>query len=265
MRLSKLLFIGVFCVCHAGFAREIQMMDSLPAGMIYPVPVGILFPGFNIAAGVNPAALPTAAQNTTAMQTMYSPPLQNGQTDSVFSSIASSNGTSAAGAGLIATYDPNNRAIGGEAFGGAGFKFDKVSLGIAVRDENVTSSQSPDVDLGFLFRSDKSGPCAGFVLYHTNTSAQLDFGLGFHKEHSYAFEVNFLLPQFNQWGLSSFNYTTVFSATIYSGIFGFYFRSVSSSQSFATLGILAQLSQKLSLIVEWTNPSILNTGFTINF
>jgi hypothetical protein len=78
-------------------------------------------------------------------------------------------------------------------------------------------------------------------------------------------EVNFLLPQLDQLTFQNLKVTTLFSSTVYAGIFGLYLQMVSSTDTNATVGILVDLSKHVSAIIEYTTPNKLNAGFTLNF
>ncbi len=193
------------------------LVSSMPVGRIFPDPGGILFPGFGIAAGVNPAAIPLMGRGT-AVEAAVTPAIQSGDPNGLFASAT--NAGSSFGLGL--GYDGS--LLGGHltngVFGGLGYNFDPLSVGVAVRDPDISQSGQASADIGFEYET-KSELTLGAVLYNVNHNAQADVGIGTKGGKKYNLEADVLLPPFNNFGSNDFLGTL--SASVVPGMIGFHF------------------------------------------
>jgi len=230
----------------------------LPTAQAFPTTGGILFPGLDVAAGVNSAALPLLGK-ATAFQVAVSPPLQTGDPLGGFAGLATSNKKFGLGAGYLGSKNPGSSITHG-IFVGGGYDLDPVALGVQIRDLNIQSGVNPGVDLGMILGSGH-GTEFGVVLYDVNTSARMDLGVGF-ADKRYNVEANLLLPRF-----SNFNsdYVLTAAATVNASIFAMYFRvSYFTQPNFweETFGGLAWISPKWNVLVQLTTSRTLTAGLT---
>jgi hypothetical protein len=188
-RLLLLLIVGIFT--SSLFAKPIA--NPLPVGLIGASPVGLIFPGFNIAGSVNPAALPS--DRATGIALAVTPEGSAGTTRG-FGSIATTDKKIGIGAGYLGTYTPTSSAsnlLTHAAFAGLGFRMDSVQLGASVRNRALQTSGYPtEVDFGFLYTNDSV--TFGGVAYAANTNLQPGFGIGYKRGKTSHIEANILMP-----------------------------------------------------------------------
>ncbi len=237
-------------------------MSPLPTAHIYPIPVGILFPGFNVAAGVNAAALPLMGKGT-SVQGAYLPALSSGDPNGYFGSVAMASKTFGFGIGLLGSKSGSTTT--NSLFTGAGFHTDNVAFGLGLRDPNVHGGFNPEVDAGVIVGGDK-GLTFGFNLYHLQASPRLAAGLGFIQGRKYNLEANVLLPSF-----SNFNkdYVITASASIFADdVIGFNFCEsyyTINNTFLHTIGVLVWVSQHVNLIAQFTSQRTLAAGLSVVF
>lgn len=186
------------CLVAAAFlfastSRAESVENAFPIMRFHPETVGLLYPGFNVAGGVNPAALPSAGRGT-AIQAGFSP---GGSDDSrVFTSVAHS----ADNLGVSGGYQ--GRIFGGamahDAFLGVGGTFGNFGLGLGLRESDLAGGMNPSVDAGILVELKVVD--FGLVFYDLNGSPRLGIGVGSRSGGSFALEGNVLLPHFNNLG-----------------------------------------------------------------
>lgn len=253
--------LGLLLLCCTVFPAHAKTgyVHEMPTARIAPAPVGLVFPGFNVAAGVNPAALATM-ESATAFQAAVTPPLQSGDPFGLFGSIASS--IKSFGIGLGVDHYSGGGASSTGLFAGGGVQFRSLSFGFGLRDNDIGSSFSPGIDLGLLIGRQKAGLSGGAVFYDVNHAAQLGVGLGYDMDKKLLVEGNVVFPPFNG---SGGGYTLTGSATIYVSDVGLYFRSsyfTAPKTTSHTLGLLAWITRSVNLIFQFTTDRTITLGAT---
>lgn len=234
--------------------------NPLPSAMIFPSPVGILFPGFNVAAGVNPAALPLPGK-ANSVQLAYTPSLRRGDDSSVFAGAAIAKKGLGVGLGYQRTQTSSTKIQG--IFGGVGFAMDSMSFGLGLRDSQVDGGFSPNVDIGFIVGNQKNGKGVSFggVFYNLDHYPQMALGIGYGNVKRYNLEANILMPPFDYLGTGYYIFTL--SATLRAEFLSLYFRSSypTRTDNFThTLGIAAQVMQNLNVFAQFTPSRTLTFG-----
>lgn len=209
----------LFTLTASGFAKAGKIMSPFPSARMYPQPVGILFPGFNVAPGVNAAALPTSGKGTAA-QAAYGPPIRSGDPMQFFGSLSTASKDLGIGFGYMGSKASGQNVVSG-AFGGFGYVFDSISLGLGVRDLNLADGFRPDVDIGFIMGT-KGELTFGVVAYHINENAQICVGVGTGGKKKFNIEANVTLPPLHT---NYQPYILTVSASLTPGIVGVHFRS----------------------------------------
>jgi len=238
-------------------------ISPLPTDQIFPTPVGILFPGFNVAAGVNPAALPLAGKMT-SVQASYTPSLASGDASSMFGGLAAAKKGLGVGIGTQRVETSGGSVQG--IFGGAAFSFDTVSIGLGLRDGNLSGGYNPNVDIGFIVGDQKSGRSLSFggVLYNLDRYPQLAIGIGYGNVKRYCLEANLLMPPFEQ--LSTSYYIISLSATLRAEFLLLYFRSSYQTRflNFShTLGVGFQVLEHLNLFAQYSPDRTVSAGLNV--
>lgn len=236
-----------------------NLTNPLPAGVIYPTPVAIVYPGFNIAAGVNAAAL-TSGKRATAGLLAAAPPLQSGDPTSYIASIATSSNRLGWSVGYLGSQATSGLSHG--MFAGVGFSLAPLSFGVGLRDTDMSGGFNPNVDFGSKFELGKDWAMAA-VIYNLDQSPGASFGLGYSRRKKEAVEVNFLMPTF-----SSSDYAVTVAATVYTGRFGTTFRTsyFLTSKTFShTLGGLIWVTPNFNFLLQLTSPRTLTAGITYVF
>ena len=231
--------------------------NALPAGVTFPTPVGILYPGLNVAAGVNAAALP-GGKKVTSLQLAGAPALSDTDSTSYFGSLAFSNTNLGWSVGYTGS---SGTTLTNGMFAGVGFNLGRINLGIGLRDTDLSGGFSPNVDIGLKIDMGKDFTF-GAVAYtmDTTSASQYAIGLGYGHRRKDNVELNVLTPA----GGGS-DYAMTFAATVYTGRFGTNFRTsyFMGSQSFShTLGALYWLGEKLNVMLQLNTPKTLTVGLT---
>jgi hypothetical protein len=223
-----------------------------------PTPVGILFPGFNIAGAVDPAAL-ASGPAITSIQVAGAPPLSSGDPGSYFTSLS----TNAKNIGWSVGYDGS---IDGPTtvhhlFSGVGFDLGPVAFGIGLEGP-IRGGFNPRADGGIIFHLSDIVHF-GLSAFNVNNSVQTTIGIGLTHKKQDSVEFDVTLPPFN---LPNGGYIGTFSATIYMGqYFGTNFRTSihTETKDFdATLGGLVWILPSVNFALEITSPRQLTTAFT---
>ncbi len=259
---ATLLLLFSFLGLNTAYGANGFLGNALPMGLIYPTPVGILFPGFNIAAGVNAAALPNGKKGT-AFEAAVAPSLQSGDSTTSMASIATSSQNIGWSLGYTNTMGSGAMAHG--LFSGVGFKLGGVQLGMGLRGV-LSNGFSPSVDAGMLFHLSQDW-VFGAVGYGLDSSPQVAIGLGVGHARKDNVELNLLMPAFGSSSVTK-TYLATFSATVYAGAFGTIFRSTydTTAKSFSeTLGAMIWVGQDLNFALELTTPRTLTVAFTYVF
>jgi hypothetical protein len=241
-----------------GFFSVASLASPFPLAQFYPTPVGILYPGFSVAGGVNPAALPTAGEGS-ALQLGFSG--ADGEENQAFGGLTHSNTRVGMGVGYQANLV--NSGVVHNAFAGLGAKFQVLSLGIALRDYDLSAGISPSVDAGLIVKL--KGVEVGFVFYQLETQARMAIGIGTRQEGSYALEANVLLPPFSY--LDS-NYLLTVSAQLEVKKVTAYFRTsyYTASQYLShTLGLGVRVSKSVHLGLQYSTPRRIGGAITVHF
>lgn len=235
-----------------------NLPNPLPAGDIYPTPVGILFPGFNVAAGVNAATL-ASGKRQTAAQVTGAPALRSGDSTTYLASLATSSNKLGWSIGYLGS---SGTTMTHGIFAGVGFYLNPVSFGVGLRDTDIMSSGfdfSPNVDVGTKIEIGKDFAIGG-VVYGLDGTMGASVGFGYGRKKKENIELNVLLPS-----LSGTDIAATFAATVYTGRFGTTFRTTYyiTTQAFShTLGGLIWFTSNVNLLVQLTSPSSLSAGLT---
>jgi hypothetical protein len=235
-------------------------MTALQLGAVYPDPAGILFPGLATAAGINAAALGNS--KGTVIQAAYGPPMQAGDDHHYFASLATAKKGFGFGLGVDGYSSSGGGATNG-VFAGIGFNLERVALGIAVREADISNSFTPSVDIGALF-GEGQGVRFGFVFHNLETSPQLDLGLGWDGGKKYNLEFDVQLPPF---GSGGGGLGMSLGANIFIQSFSFLFQSnynTASGNFSHILGIAVWLNQSVNLGVQFTTPRLWTIGLTLS-
>ncbi len=249
-------FLTAFVLSTAAYA---EVNNAFPAGRFYPDPVALVYPGFNVAGGVNAAALPSAGRGT-ALQATYSPGGGSG-TNQAFASVAHSGGNMGFNAGYQMNSGGGSDAHG--VFAGLGANFSNFNVGLSLREYDVASNFSPNVDVGMVVELKVID--LGIVFYDLSGVTRLGVGVG-NRSSQYNVEANVLLPPFS--ALTS-NYLFTLSAQLELGnSAGVHFRtSYETGTEFIshTLGLGVFVTKELQLIAQYSTPSRFQGGMTIVF
>jgi len=257
-----LLLLFTFLGLNTAYGAGNFLGNALPVGLIYPTPVGILFPGFNIAAGVNAAALPNGKKGT-ALEIAAAPSLKSGDSTSGLVSIATSSQNIGWSLGYTNTTTDSTMTHG--LYSGVGFKLGDVQLGMGLRGA-LSNGFTPSVDAGMIVHTSQT-LVLGAVGYNLDSAPQVAVGIGVGHAKKDNVELNVLTPPFGN-SLAVKTYLVTFSATVYTGAFGTIFRSSydTTAGSFSeTLGALIWLGQDVNFALELTTPRTLTAGFTYVF
>lgn len=243
------------------FGKE-MFNAGLPVHNVFPTVQGILFPSMLTAAGVNPAALPQRGKSLTALGINYSPP-PNGQDHQYSVDIASGNKTMGLGGGYLGSLGDNpSNGI----FLGGGFKAASTSLGLGLRDTNINDGFVPQSDLGII--ANGTDLSYGVVLYHMESSPQLDFGIGLGKDKNYNFEINVLLPPMATAFREGAAYTLTAATTVYAGIFGLSFTSsytTSPPEVSQAVSLLVWVFKNMAVTIQYRSPNRSYYGLIATF
>jgi hypothetical protein len=234
----------------------------MPAGRIFPDPGGILYPGFSVAAGVNPAAIPLMGKGT-AIQTAVTPSLQSGDPNELFASATTAKGSFGMGVGYEGSL--MNGQVTNGAFGGIGYNFDPLSVGVAVRDPNVSQSGTAAADIGFEYET-KNEITLGAVLYNVNQNTQADIGIGTKSGKKYNLEANLLLPPFNS--LSNGGYLATVAASVVPGAIGFHFSTsydTGAKDLYYTVAAAAFIGDNFNVILQYATNRQATAALTVVF
>ncbi len=260
--LAVLLLLFSFLGLNTAYGGSNFLGNAMPIGIIYPTPVGILFPGFNIAAGVNAAALPNGKKGT-AMEVAAAPALKSGDSNSGMASIATSSQNIGWSLGYTNTTTNGDMTHG--LFSGVGFKLNNLQLGMALRG-NINNGFNPNVDAGMILHVSQDW-VVGAVAYNLNNTPQAALGVGIGHPRKDNVEINVLTPAYGSSAVPA-TYLATFSATVYTGAFGTLFRTTydTTGHDFtATLGALVWLGQDVNAGIELTTPRTLTFGITYVF
>lgn len=258
--MSRLVLLGVLSVFSSAVFAE-SMVNPFPAGRVFPQPVGILFPSFNVAPGVNASSIP-ANNRGTAVAAAVSPTTNSANAMQYFGSAASSSSTFGGGVSYIGSSYAGSMTHGAAA--GLGYSFETFSLGLGARDLDVKSGWDPSVDASLMLLALKDF-IAGAVFYNLNQATQLDLGIGVKSGQRYNVEVNLLLPPFSDLGGG---YTATVSAAIFVEPFGLHFRSSYNTayKDFShTIALGAWVSKVIHIAAQFTTPRTFTFGLTALF
>lgn len=217
MHLRFVALLTLAMVSPAVFADAIK--NAFPVATIYPSSVGILYPGFSVAAGVNGAAIPKAARGT-AVQVGYAPPLRSWQSHGLFGSVAHAKGSFGVGAGYTGAIDGTGAFTHG-AFAGAGYNIDTFSFGMSVREDNLAAGISPEIDAGLIAETKFFD--LGLAFYRLNYSPNMAIAIGTRSGSRMNLELNVLMPPF--YDMAGGDYQITLSAQLDVGLIGVYFRT----------------------------------------
>lgn len=239
-------------------------IPSAPTALIYPDPGGILFPGFQVAAGTNPASL-TYFEKAKSLQAAYSPALTHDDGHGYFGSFAYGSKNFGLGLGVSGRYLNRNNTNG--VFLGSGYRFQKVALGLAIRDPRLSGSFSPNVDLGLMFGEGK-GLTLGLVVYDIDNSGRMDLGVGFSGGKKFNVEANLLFPSFSRLSDSHSDYRVLVSANIFMDFLAVTLQSgyFTHLKEFShTCAITAWFTEWLNLILQYHTPRTWTLGTSLVF
>jgi hypothetical protein len=256
-RFIKWVFILTVC----SIARSETGIDSIsPITQFYPQPIGLLYPGFNVAAGVNPAAIPSSG-NGTAIQAGFSPAPSGGEAHRLFGSVAHKTSNFGFGAGYQG--ELLNGTLVHNAFVGLGANFGKFNVGLGLRDYNLRTGISPAVDVGLTIELKIID--FGVVFYSLETSPRIGVGIGTRSGSSFNLEANILLPPLNNLGSS---YLATVSAQFAIQRITAYLRTTYDT-GFRTLshsvGLGGWVMKQAHLGAQYSTPNRIESALTVTF
>lgn len=258
---------GIFLVLvgstSLSWAASSTAITPLPTAFPFPNAVnGIIFPGFNLAGGVNPAALPLAGK-AGSLQLAYGPALRQGDNNHAFGGLAIAKKGIGIGLGYHRNDGPYGMSQG--VFGGAGFSIDQVAFGVGVRDTYLQGGFHPNVDIGILVGDQKTTRSVSFggVFYNLDNLPQMAIGIGYGSVKKYTLEANVLLPPFDY--MDNGYFFTV-AASLRAEFLGLYFRTsygTSYSNFSHTVGLMAWVAERFSLFAQFITSRTLSAGFNV--
>jgi hypothetical protein len=255
----KGIFISVLFGISIRPAMAENIQNAWPVAKFYPETVGLLYPGFSVAAGVNPAAIPSAGSGT-AIQIGFSP-APPGQEHRAFGSAT--HRTSNFGYGIGYQADLVGGTLVHNGFVGIGANFGKFNVGLGLRDYNLSSGISPSVDAGVTIELKVVD--VGLVFYNLENTPRLGAAIGTRSGQSFNVEANVLLPPFNNLGAG---YLATVSAQLAVQVVNAYFRTSYDTGLRTlshTLGLGVWVYKKAHLAVQYSTPNRLGTAVTVSF
>ena len=243
----SILFILICCAVSHG--QDVNL-NAVPIDEVFPVTSGIIFPSFLTAAGVNPAALPQKGKGGSVLGLDYSPAPGGDGAHQYSLGVASGDSRVGGGIGYRGTFQ---KSATHALFAGAGFRSESTSIGVSLRMPDLSKGFSPQTDLGIL-TSTKSDVTFGLVMYHLESSPQIDVGLGFGKDKNYEFEINILLPAVGSLFQANSEFVLTAATTVYASIFGLSFNSSYNTHT-------SEVSQSVSLLIWFFK----NCGVTLQY
>jgi hypothetical protein len=254
-----LFLIFALLTLNRAYGRTANNLGNpLPIGLIAPSPVGIVYPSFNSAAGVNPAAL-ALGKKLTSLQLAGAPSLQAGDSTTYLASLATTTKNTGWSLGYDGTSGSGSMTHG--IFAGVGFKLDPVSLGLGLRG-TISSGFNPNVDAGLRFAVSQNVTVAA-VARSLDSTLQAGGGIGINNGKNNNVEISYMMP-----ATTGGSALVTFGATVYTGNFGAIFQSsyYLSSKTFThTLGALYWLASNFNLTAQLTTPRTMNLGITYTF
>ncbi len=255
--MKKLCLLGLCLFVHST-CRAQAIDNAFPVMRFHPETVGLVYPGFNVAAGVNPAALPSAGRGS-AIQLGFSPGGSDG--DRLFASVAHAKDNLGIGAGYQGRM--GGGAMQNDAFLGVAGTFGNFSAGLALREYDLSGGINPSVDAGILVELKVVD--VGLVFYDLNGASRLGIGVGSRGGGRFNIEGNVLLPHFNNLGGG---YLFTLSAQMAVGIVGVHFRTSYDTawNDFShTVGLGAWVSPQVQLALQYSTPRRVSGAVTYSF
>lgn len=170
-------------------------LPLLPLLGAYPTPMNIVFPNLLTSAASNPAALGRYPK-VNALAVAYSPKLSN-STQQYFAGFATSKKGLGFNLGLLGRESFGSATH--SVFGGVGYGFDQVAIGLGVRESNFVGGFDPSIDLGLTI-GESTGVSGALTLYNLAGSSQMAVGVGYAKSKSFTIEADVRLPTFDNLG-----------------------------------------------------------------
>lgn len=265
---TRLLSFLLFFFASSPLLAENPLAYSLPGGIMGPASTGLLFPGFNVAGTINPAAL--TSERATALQVAFSPGISAGSTSSAYGSVATSNKKLAMSAGYSGA-NIGGPTLSHSAFAALGFKFGDVAFGLDVHNQNFSPTAN-FVDIGFQYNAEGNIVIGG-SFYSLNSAAQLGLGIGYKAGRRYHLEANLILPPFNSFGAG---YILLVGAGMNVSLFdvyfsvGYYLNPGAYSTFYYLFGTAIWLGKSVNLFVQYASLQgsfwgLFTTGLTFVF
>lgn len=261
-KIIAILFFSFSCfinIAKAEFFSANRLGQPLPTASFFPNENPIVFPGFNVAAGVNASALTN--ERGRSLQAGFSPAIAATDNMGFFGSFATHKGNSGFGLGYVGSLSPAQTA-NHSAFLGYAYQIKTVSLGLAVRDLNIING-GLNIDLSTNVQVGNMRIAA--VLYHIDAATQVALGIGLKSSRTFTAELNVLTPSLNN---LAGNYTLTAAATMNFGPVGFHLRTSYYTYwgSFNyTLGGYFWFSDKLNIFAQYTTSRTVWAGLTFTF
>jgi len=237
------------------------------AKLLRPVPAGILYPMFNQAAIVNPAALPK--EKATSVQALFSPGSTDGAANNYEGTVATSTKKLGLGLGYLGSQSTSQTTH--SAFAGVGAKWNNISVGMSVQDPDVSSGGfQPNLGVGMIASLKEFD--IGAVMYDLNESARGGLGVGFANKR-YALEGYILLPPFSTLDNSTAPFLLGVGAGIYGQVVAVSFGATyalsqqnfgGDSLQFFIAGV-AWLGNSFNLFARFDSPETFTGGITLVF
>ncbi|MEZ4749875.1 MAG: hypothetical protein R3B54_04405 [Bdellovibrionota bacterium] len=165
-----------------------------------------------------PATLKTQKGQT--IQVLYSPPLDSASTAHDYTlSFASVSKDFGLGAGYTGSYDPSSATqLTHGAYVGGGFSSGDFGFGVALKETDLSDTQSAQLDLGFNFGVGKAMKLSAVVRDVTTSNRTAEVGFGYEKAGVFNLELNVTTPTFDN--LGTLEYVPSLIGGIYAGMFG---------------------------------------------
>jgi hypothetical protein len=242
------------------FALPLFAIDNnFPIAKFYPEPVGILYPGMNVAGGVNPAALPMSPAGS-AVQLGYSP-APTGNPSQFFWSVAHSSNKF----GFSIGYQGNSMSgtTSHNGFIGMGGMVGKIAMGLSLRGYNLNAGVNPSVDYGLITQLKNLD--LAVVFYDLQGIVRMGAAVGTRTGGKLNLEGNILLPPFSNMSLG---YLFTVSAQLTLMPVVVYFRTSYNTYTLDfshSLGLGAWVAKMCNVSLQYSTPSRVGGAVTIVF
>jgi hypothetical protein len=252
MRLTLLIAVVLWMPSLAKAESRGSKPSVFELGSVYPDDGGVLFPSLAMAAALNPAALGNA-NKARVIQLAYGPPLRGGEAHRYTAAFATAKRSFGFGVGLDGAAYPGGVFQNG-VFTGVGFNMERVSLGLSLRESDLSNGISPELDVGLIFGKG-TGVHFGFALHGLERSPQADLGIGYSSGRRYNLELDVRLPAFSSLGTGFYRFSL--GANLFLDPLTLLFRTsytTGINTLSHTIGLGVWLNQRFNLGIQYSTP-----------